>query len=139
MAATEPRRLRKKSYLSLRPLGIAASPGRRSNGHAGERFASRTNHGMDGWAKLMDSFLQAAALAPVGEPWTLAFGHARTARRLTATSQRARPRDGGVRQELAAGVVATPSKCCTLGRCLTCETLAMLALTNAETRLYRDS
>src|SRR5262245_55831893 len=43
MAATEPRRLRKKSYLSLPPLGIAAfPPGRRNDRHAGERPASRT-------------------------------------------------------------------------------------------------
>src|SRR6516164_7158964 len=34
-----------------------------------------------------------------------------------------RGRDGGVREELAAGVAVTPSKCSTLARCLTCETL----------------
>ena len=34
-----------------------------------------------------------------------------------------RARDGGIREKLAAGVAATLSKCCTLARCLTCETL----------------
>src|SRR6516165_7004416 len=50
-----------------------------------------------------------------------------------------RGRDGGVREELAAGVAVTPSKCCTLARCLTCETLGHARVHGCRARLYRDS
>jgi hypothetical protein len=41
IAATEPRRLRKKSYRSLAPLGMAATFVRISNGHAQNAGPSR--------------------------------------------------------------------------------------------------